>query len=198
MEMKSLKIKILLIFLFIFYAALLSAQDIQTLDHNRAKIQKQGMIVLGTWATINLISSPLFSMRETAVKKHFHQMNGYWNAVNLLIATGGYVMTQEFLHPELSEVLLEQSKMEKILLFNAALDIGYMVGGAYLIERAKNDLKRAEQLKGFGQSIILQGGFLFLFDIIMYRQMHRNHIEILNLTDNTVLSFSGSGITLFF
>ncbi|MDV7397852.1 hypothetical protein RZS08_41005, partial [Arthrospira platensis SPKY1] len=60
--------------------------------------------------------------------------------------------------------------MQKILLFNAGLDVGYMLGGAYLIERAKNTPldKNPDRLKGFGQSIVMQGAFLFLFDLGTY------------------------------
>ena len=51
-------------------------------------------------------------------------------------------------------------------LFNAGLDVGYMATGAYLWERGIR--KDSRGLKGYGQSLILQGGFLFTFDLIMY------------------------------
>jgi len=51
---------------------------------------------------------------------------------------------------------------------NTGLDVGYMLGGLYLIERSKNAEKKPERLKGFGKSIILQGAFLFAFDLTAY------------------------------
>jgi hypothetical protein len=48
------------------------------------------------------------------------------------------------------------------------LDLAYIAGGFYLMERAKNTTNRPERLKGYGKSVILQGSFLFVFDIILH------------------------------
>jgi hypothetical protein len=70
--------------------------------------------------------------------------------------------------------------------------MAYMAGGAYLIERSKNTEKNPERLRGFGESIILQGAFLFAFDIGTYL-VHRGHNESLQfLLDG--LSFQGDAI----
>lgn len=87
---------------------------------------------------------------------------GYYNALN-----AGSDLT-------LLETFAEQKGIENILLLNAGLDVGYMLGGLYLLERSKNVSKRQDMLKGFGQSIMLQGGFLFAFDVIMVI-VHRNN-----------------------
>jgi hypothetical protein len=61
-----------------------------------------------------------------------------------------------------------QTDLDKVLLFNAGLDLAYIAGGFWLVERSKNADKRPERLKGYGQSVILQGAFLFAFDIAFY------------------------------
>ena len=81
----------------------------------------------------------------------------------------------------------EQYKIQKILLFNAGLDIGYMLGGAYLIERSKNTANNPERLRGFGKSIILQGGFLFAYDLITYFTLAADN-------DQLQLLLSGDGV----
>ena len=95
-------------------------------------------------------------------------MNLAWNSVNLVIAGFGYYNALNAGSDlTLLETFAEQKGIENILLLNAGLDVGYMLGGLYLLERSKNVGKRQDILKGFGQSIILQGGFLFAFDVIM-------------------------------
>ena len=133
-------------------------------------MNKKGMLVLGSWATANIAMSPILASRNTGSAKYFHQMNGYWNSVNLVIAGIGYYAASKT-DPSgftLAETIKEQYKLEKILLFNAGLDLAYIAGGFYLKERAKTTTGNADRLKGFGQSLILQGGFLFAFDVAFY------------------------------
>jgi hypothetical protein len=53
--------------------------------------------------------------------------------------------------------------LRRILLFNAALDVLYMLGG-FIFARAKGATD--EKLRGQGWGIVLQGLFLFKFDLI--------------------------------
>ncbi|MFZ9045671.1 MAG: DUF6992 family protein [Cyclobacteriaceae bacterium] len=185
--------------LFLLFMMSLQAQtDLEILDLNRMEIQKKGMIVLGSWATINVLSSVALNHRLKGSNRYFNQMNGFWNSVNMAIAVGGYFTSKASDPLTIGTVLMEQSSMEKILLFNAALDIGYMVGGVYLIERSKNISENAKRLKGFGQSIILQGGFLLAFDFIMYGVMHSNYLKMIDLVDGKSLSILPIGITYTF
>ena len=80
------------------------------------------------------------------------------------------------------------------MLFNAALDLGYMVGGVYLMERSKNS-EQSERLKGFGQAVIVNGGFLLIFDSIMY-YMHANHESsvLIPLLENIQISTNSAGL----
>lgn len=58
---------------------------------------------------------------------------------------------------------------------NGALDMGYMAFGLYLSERAKNDMEYAARLNGFGQSIILQGAALAVFDAVMFAVQKKHY-----------------------
>jgi len=154
------------------------------------------MLILGSWAIGNLVASPILASQSTGSTKHFHQMNGYWNIVNAALAGFGYLGVRSAMQQELglTEVLDEQIKLEKLLLFNSALDIGYMLGGAYLIERSKNTLKKPERLKGFGQSLMLQGGFLLVFDAIFYFSLHQDHIQMMDWMKTLDISMQGLGL----
>jgi len=150
---------------------------------------------------LNLVSSPIMASRTHGSERYFYQMNGYWNIVNLAIAGFGYYSaSQGDTDLSLSTSLMEQGKIEKILLFNAGLDLAYMAGGAYLIERSRNVDNRPERLKGFGQSLVLQGAFLFTFDLILYTVHHQHATALFKLMDGLSFhpTFNGIGFTYQF
>ncbi len=161
---------ILLNFFFVFFGCVWS-QNSLLLDVSTQQSQKKkaGMLVLGAWAVGNIAVGTTLVGRRSGEERYFHIMNISWNAVNLSIATYGYLQA---LHApgsyDLQSILQEQYEVEKVLLLNTGLDVGYVLGGLYLLERAKNTQKRPELLQGFGKSIILQGSFLFVFDLTNY------------------------------
>lgn len=94
-------------------------------------------------------------------------MNLVWNSVNLAIAGFGYIgLRSDPAQYSLPETIREFQNLENILLFNAGLDVGYMAAGAYLWERGIR--KESNRLIGYGQSVVLQGAFLFTFDLILF------------------------------
>ena len=116
------------------------------------------MLALGSWSVTNLAVGGILSTQAEGSNKYFHQMNAGWNVINLAIAGAGYLGIKRDLKVNdwtLSRTVTEQHKMQKILLFNAGLDLAYMMSGVYLIERSKNDLDNQDRFKGFGQSLIL-------------------------------------------
>jgi len=174
--------------------------DTELLDYNENRLRKQktAMTVLGTWAIGNIaVGASLMGNRE-GEDKYFHQMNLGWGAINLALAGFGYysAVSTDPGSFGLYETVNQQHRFQKILLFNAGLDVGYMLGGAYLIERSKNtpDDKNPERLKGFGKSIILQGAFLFAFDLATYFVLAKDNENLKPLLGN--LTFTGDSIGL--
>jgi hypothetical protein len=133
-----------------------------------AAMQRRGMLVLGSWALLN-IAGGAYGMSATEGKSYyFWQMNLLWNLVNLGIAGGGYAGA---LGPaetaDSFAVLAEYHSFSKILLLNAGLDAAYIMTGLFLRERAKSSDSHAERLEGYGNALVLQGGFLLLFDAVL-------------------------------
>jgi hypothetical protein len=159
---------IVLFLLFIPWNAI--AQEIPELtafNQTRINYNESGMIILGSWAVGNMIWGGIGASNSTGQTKAFHQMNIYWNSVNLIIAGFGFWQANgEIANSDFFGTTNSQQKIEKILLFNAALDVAYMAGGMYLKERGLRLNK--DKFIGFGKSIILQGAFLFTFDALMY------------------------------
>lgn len=166
--------------LFILLPTTIFAQDFELKNFNdrRDEISKRGMLALGGWASTNFVASGIAISQTKGQERAFHEMNIYWNTVNMALAVGGLLQIRKNQGKEkdILKSIEEQQTLEKILLLNAGLDVAYMLGGAYLIQRGKNELNnnRANQFKGFGQSLILQGGFLFIYDLMMYRSHRRN------------------------
>lgn len=145
------------------------------------KIQDRGMYALGGWATGNILVNGgiLLSGTPEGSSTHFYRMNMYWNVVNLGLAGITLLQRGKPGQNSLSDLVKKQKRMENLFLLNAGVDVGYMVGGLYLQELANREDMNGNQLKGFGQAVLLQGGFLFVFDVIMYLVSHQ-HARILD------------------
>ena len=141
-------------------------------EYNMASLehQRNAMLTLGGWAVLNIGAGLALRSGSEGSTRHFHEMNALWNTVNLAIAGFGYYSALKS-DPAASDVAISLSKhgnFQKILLFNTGLDVGYILGGLYLTERAKRPGENTDRLTGFGNSIMLQGGFLFAFDLVNY------------------------------
>jgi len=172
------------------------SQSLELTDFNkeRIKLTKQSMLVLGSWSAANLIYSGVSAGSAQGSDKYFHQMNMIWGGINITLAAIGYLGAKNQDGLGFAKSLQKQSSLEKTFLFNAGLDIAYIAGGFYLKEKAYNDLKNKDRFKGFGNSIILQGSALFLFDGIIYL-LHQQHGKKLNkLSEKFQLTTTANGI----
>lgn len=156
----------------LFFCLELNGQSAQWEEFNLGRLERNrhGMLILGSWAASNMaISALALRSPRSGIAESFHQMNIGWNAVNLIIAGFGYYDAQQSESLlTLSESLQEHEKIKQILLFNAGLDLAYIAGGFYLRERAKSDLENSDRWEGFGRAVIMNGAFLFSFDLIKY------------------------------
>jgi hypothetical protein len=184
------------ILLFLYFQTL--AQDSLSFERKRLEINEYGMIVLGSWALINIACGVAFSINNNNLyKKNFWQMNAMWNTVNLALAATGLYMALK--QPEQSllwaDVIKEQNFTEKILLFNVGLDVAYITAGFWMLDRSRYVSKSNERWKGWGHSLIMQGAFLLLFDAIMYCLHYQHAIKKLPLLNT---SPNGIGMVLNF
>lgn len=139
------------------------------------------MYVLGSWAILNLATGAYGWSQTTGDTKYFHQMNFFWNTVNISIAGialySNYTTDLTLLSNE--ELLNEQMKTERLLLINSGLDVLYIGTGFLLKGLSDRNAGRADLLKGYGNSLILQGGFLLVFDLILYGILRTQRINFL-------------------
>ena len=155
------------------------------INQARELLAERGMAVLGAWALLNLLVSG-YQVNHVGVRTeaaYFHQMNLGWNFVNVLLAVWGMLQAQpnHVANLTLPDSLAAQFTFEKILLFNAGLDVAYVCIGSWLRARAASAPKLPERLLGFGRSLWLQGGFLLVFDLGFYFVYHQQANQLLYL-----------------
>lgn len=131
---------------------------------------RRAMFVLGGWAVLNLAAGTAGRALTTGRTRYFHEMNAAWNTVNLAIAGFSLLNLQDAGYVSLPNTLREAQNLDTFLLLNAGLDVAYIATGGFLIERGMR-LER-DRLVGYGRSLLLQGGFLLLFDAALFA-LHR-------------------------
>lgn len=149
------------------------------------------MIFLGSWATLNILSGSAGYFLSENDTQFFHQMNAGWNFVNLGIAGFALYSISQIDASSMSyaEAVTEVKDLDKFLLLNAGLDIGYMATGAWMWERGLR--KDSERLEGYGKSLILQGTFLFAFDLVLYFLHNPITNDLVNLSNHFEITASG-------
>jgi hypothetical protein len=188
-DFMKFKITVLVFFAAAYSLYSLPQESLDSLNISRNTINRAGMLTLGTWAIGNIASGLFLRANTKGDAKYFHEMNAAWNVINLGLATAGYIGSLNLdIGLSLSETLSEQASIEKILLFNAGLDVGYVMAGFYLRERSKNVQNNRERLSGYGKSLILQGAFLFGFDVVMYLLHGQNSSRLKELLENVDVS----------
>lgn len=177
--------------------AQLSTDDLNRVNRERLQINQNGMKVLGGWAITNMIAGGIGMTQTSGNNRYFHQMNLAWNSVNLTLAGFGYFGSRsDPAQYSLPETIREFQKFENILLFNAGVDVGYMAAGAYLWERGIR--KENDRLIGYGQSVVLQGAFLFSFDLILFAASRNKNSKLIDKLGKLSIQPAGIGYQTWF
>jgi hypothetical protein len=156
---------------------MLLALNLAALHQAREALLGRGLAVLAAWVLLNLLVSGHFLARadRRLPAYYFHGMNVGWGLVNALLAFWGIYHLEPTAPAglQLADVVRAQLFNENLFLFNAGLDAAYIMTGYYLRARAAmpGELRPA-RLLGFGRSLWLQGGFLLVFDAVMWSWLH--------------------------
>lgn len=170
------------------------SQELTDFNIQRIDLNTKGMYVLGGWAVTNIAVGTAGYFNSTGSRKYLHQMNAAWNVVNLAIA--GVALYQyaqaDPASLSFSESLSEAQSIENILLLNIGLNVGYMATGGYLWERGIR--KSSDRLTGYGQSLLVQGGFLLLFDSALYLLNNSNNQTLQSIIEK--VSINGTQLSI--
>lgn len=165
----------LLTILLVFMVAA-NAQGLPEFNKERYRINETGFLVLSSWSVANIGAGAIGMSSSHGQAKYFHQMNLIWGAVNFVVAFPGYLGARKSNNDLSLEASVKgQSAVEKTFIFNAGLDVAYMAGGAWFLQKANSySGDKYDKYKGYGKSIVIQGAFLFLFDAVMFTT-HNHH-----------------------
>lgn len=169
------KILLLLLTIAFFQFPAHSQQNVwDSLNKRRLTINQNHLYVLGSWAAANIIQGSISASNTSGSTHYLHQMNAYWNTVNLTIAGLGFwvlrMQQKQSATPE--QLIRDQKNLEKLLLLNTGLDVSYIITGLYMKERGLRLTN--DQQTGYGNSLLIQGGFLLVLDLVQYFTHQKN------------------------
>lgn len=164
---------ILLLTIFTFIQASHAQTSLDEINQTRCKHTLNGMIAFSSWTGANLIAGTVGVLTTTGETQHFFEMNLYFNAINLGLAIPGLIGAVKAKRTGLSfeKTVKEVQKIKTIYLVNGALDFTYITVGFLLREMSRNsgnDIQLKNRLAGFGNSFIVQGGFLLIYDFVEF------------------------------
>ena len=160
-------------------------------NNDRVNITRKSMTVLAGWGAANLLYSGIAAGSASGSHKYFQQMNLIWGGVNFTLGASGLIFTKNKDGLDFKQSLKKQLTIEKVYLFNTGLDVAYVVGGFYFKEKAKNSFSNYDRYHGYGNSIILQGVVLFLYDGAMYLIHHNHGKKLYDNADKFTIGFAG-------
>ncbi|WP_046242336.1 DUF6992 family protein [Hymenobacter terrenus] len=181
--------------------ALIATASLAHFADGRTRLDQRGLTVLGGWAVSNLLVSGIATSQTEGSAHYLHQMNLGWGAVNLVLAGTGYLAARRAARQPVADRagnVRHQLRTENLYLFNAGLDVAYMATGLYLLEKGRNPTASgsSDRWRGYGQSLLLQGGFLLLFDGFQYMAHHRHGRGLYPLLSRVSLGPGAVAITL--
>jgi hypothetical protein len=140
----------------------------------RINITRNYMTALGAWGLVNVVQGSISATNTVGPEHYFHQMSSYFNAVNVGIAAVGFlgIKKQLLKNNTLDSEIKAQQKIQKILLINSALDVGYF--GIGLLMRNSGIKNQNAKIQGYGGSIMLQGAFLLAYDLLQFGAHRKN------------------------
>jgi len=120
------------------------------------------------WAGLNVTTGLWLQQRRNKFWRGVAMQAISWGAINAAIAVVGEFFSRRR-HaakpdPHATDIVeKEQRNLLRALWINAVLDVFYMLGGVLL---AWTRGSRDRLMRGNGWGIVIQGGFLFIFDIV--------------------------------
>ena len=170
--------KINIIAISLFFSVCVWSQDSLSIKNNFYKQQQNSLLLLSGWSATNLVASPVFCKNlysPESQSDYFHQMNFNWNLINAGICGVSHLLVhRDSKKPwNLNDISSRKNKAEKSLTFNMGLDLLYVITGFVLNQTANESKGNLNINKGYGNSLMIQGGYLLLYDAIFLRRLKK-------------------------
>jgi hypothetical protein len=191
------KIFLLICFISASFQSFSQKENLVKFEKERVRYTKNSMAVLAGWSLVNIVGSGIATNTRNTEVRYFHQMNVMWGGINLAIAGLGYwgAGREKIGNPVLADVLKHQNRIEKTYLINLGLDLVY-VGSGLLMNKTSDNQKNPAKFEGYGNSIMVQGGFLLLYDAIVYSIHHKHGKQLKGMKDKVTLNAGPGAVSL--
>jgi len=149
----------------------------KAMSHNFFVYQRRALQPLLFWGIGSSLLGALM-LPFAGFTRHFGLQAAAWGVIDVLLAMAG--RRRALLKAEaLAEHSLDESaatreaeRFRGLLLFNAGLDVLYIVAGLFTAFRFADQPDR----RGMGVGITVQGVFLLLFDVLLARDVERKFL----------------------
>ena len=147
----------------------------QTPLESAAQLENRALNTLASWGAANAVVGAAGVFLESEPEKQaFHTMNAGWGAVNLGLALAGKASSRrDFSTRQHQERWL---RLPSIFAFNAGLDVAYISAGVWLWRSGAEEDDPTRE--GWGQSLVLQGSALMIFDLWMAQRFNQANRSI--------------------
>ena len=152
--------------------------ELADFDHRFRLILRKHMVILGWWSLLNLAGGAIALFFLTGTAYYFWMMGMIWGLINFAIAVA--ILDHTFYRKfrlGAFERFDSQRHVEKLMFLNIGIDSAYVFVGLFLREHSfACKMTNADLWLGFGWSVIIQGAFLLVQDIMVYR-LHRKNFK---------------------
>lgn len=152
--------------------------ELEDFDARFRLILRKHLVILGWWSLLNIVGGlcALFLLR--GVSYYFWMMGMIWGLINFAIVL---IILDHTFYRKFRRGAFErfesQRHVEKLMFLNIGIDSAYLFAGLLLREHSfACQVAHADLWLGFGWAVVVQGVFLLVQDITVYR-LHRKNFK---------------------
>lgn len=141
------------------------------------KYLQQHLRIYFAWSILSiLVGFGMWIENQAMNFFYFAMMTHVWGWVNLLCGIGLYLHVRKhtYAYDSSKQQKKIQHHIEKMLLLNVGLDMGYIMSGVLLLLFSNLTNNWLALWGGFGWAVLLQGVFMLLLDISFYALHFQN------------------------
>lgn len=152
--------------------------ELADFDQRFRLILRKHLVILGWWSLLNIAGGMVALIFLTGTVYYFWMMGMIWGLINFIIVM---VILDHTFYRKFRRGAFErfesQRHVEKLMFLNIGIDSAYVFVGLFLREHSfACGVTYADMWLGFGCSVIIQGLFLLIQDILVYR-LHRKNFK---------------------
>lgn len=148
--------------MFVVNQPLSFAQKLDTISDFTQSFRQEERVAMHVLLGWSGISAAYGGYLLSKGKQDAGSMHVSWAAINAGIA-GLALWSKKPEYSSLSEYLTAEKSFNQILAINSGLDVAYVSTGILM-----NTMGKSNRVRDFGSAIIIQGGFLLVFDAVLF------------------------------